>query len=353
MERPLVSVVMPSYNHAEFIAEAIESVLSQTYENFEFIIADDGSKDGSVEIIQQYKDARIHFTAFDENTCFGTCEYIYMQAKGKYIAAICSDDVWNENLLEKYVDFLEEHEEYGCCFCKPGLINERGEELEDDTVFGQDNGTKEMWFRKLYMEGNSICGSTMCIRSSLFRQLAPFRMQYRQLQDYELYLRLLQVDNIYIYPETLVRYRKHVSGENYNMSAATLDVLTRDTNERKYIMLDIMEKLDDDFFISAFAKDLVIQPEMKGFCVECEKFGVMLKAVPVVPVDAALFYYYHHYNNVAFRKSIENDYHISRKDFWNLAGNNLGEITRLTNIINQLMNIIKTKDEELELLKNR
>lgn len=320
MDRPLVSVVMPSYNHAEFIAEAIESVLRQTYDNFEFIIADDGSKDGTVEIIQQYQDPRIRFTAFSENTCFGTCEYIYTCVRGKYIASICSDDVWEETLLEKYVAFLEEHQEFGCCFSKPAVINERGEIIEGSFPFILDNGSRAMWFRKLYMKGNCICGSTMCIRQSVFAKVAPFRMQYRQLQDYELYLRLLQIDNIYIYPETLAKYRIHVSGGNSNISAPTLEVCTRDFMERKYIMLDIMEQIEDSFFIEAFAEDLVLKPGMKGFCTECEKFGVMLKAVPVVPIEAAFFYYYRHYNDKAFRESLETVYGISRKDFWNLVG---------------------------------
>lgn len=352
MDKPLVSVVMPSYNHAEFIAEAIESVLRQTYDNFEFIIADDGSKDGTVEIIQRYQDPRIRFTAFSENTCFGTCEYIYTCARGDYIASICSDDVWDETLLEKYVIFLEEHQEFGCCFSKPAIINECGENVGGNSNFVLDNGSRAMWFKKLYMKGNCICGSTMCIRRSLFVQIAPFRMQYRQLQDYELYLRLLQIDNIYIYPETLAKYRLHTSGENHNMSKPTLDTSTRDLIERKYIMLDIMEKIDDNFFVEAFAEELALKPEMEGFCVECEKFGVMLKSVPCVPIEAAIFYYYRHYNDKVFRESIESVYHISRKDFWKLVGKNADEVFKLMDMVNKLMEIVKMKDAELERLRS-
>ena len=107
MEQVLVSVVMPSYNHKQFVGKAIESVLKQTYTNFEFIIADDGSSDGSWDVISQYQDPRIKFLKYDENTAFGALEYAYGMAKGDYIATLASDDMWKEELLEKYIAFLE------------------------------------------------------------------------------------------------------------------------------------------------------------------------------------------------------------------------------------------------------
>lgn len=358
MEKPLVSVVMSSYNHAEYVGKAIESVLNQTYKNIEFIIVDDGSVDNSVEVIRQYQDSRIRFTSFEKNTCFAASEYTYECANGKYIAAICSDDIWQETLIEKYVDFLEKNEEYGACFCKPQIINEQGEAGDDLVVFKDGNVSREEWFRTLYLTGNCICAPSMCLRRSIYEQLKPIRFQFRQLQDYDLWLRILQISNIYIHPEKLVMYRKHESGWNQNISAPSSDVVMRDVVERKYIMLDIMEELENEFFIQAFGNDLQYQPQDERFCLECEKFGIMLKGVPVVPLDAALFYFYRHYDEKEFRESIENVYHISRKDLWNLAGRDQWEIDKMIETINKLVqeqtaiySELRRKDEEIAALR--
>lgn len=363
MEQVLVSVVMPSYNHREYVGRAIESVLRQTYENFEFIIADDGSTDGSPEVISQYDDPRIKFIKFEQNTSFGACEYIYQQAKGKYIASICSDDMWKETLLEKYVAFLQEHEEYGCCFCKPDIIDENDNIVEDseyNKIFTSENHTKEQWFRKFYLEGNFICAPSMCLRRSLYEKLGSFRFQFRQLQDYEFWMRLVQISNIYIYPENLIMYRIHQEGDNKNISAPTKEVSIRGRMERKYIMYDIMENVEDKFFIKAFENDFIRKPDAEGFCVECEKFGVMLNT-PVVPAHAAIFYYYKHYNESKFRNCLENYYQVSRGEFWNLTGadhdqwyeniKNRNRAAQLSELVNSLKQELAQKDAELNAIK--
>ncbi len=328
MEQPLVTVVMPCYNHAAYVGRAIESVLKQTYTNFEFIIGDDASTDQSVEIIKQYTDPRIQLITFEENIGFGACEYIYTLAKGKYIASICSDDMWVESLLEKYIAFMEAHEEYGSVFCIPDIIDENDTIVpQAQILFQSENTTQAEWFKRLYLTGNCICGSTMCLRRSMYDQLGGFRFQYRQLQDYEYWLRLLQIKNIYIYPESLAMYRLHYNNENPNISMATPEVQLRDMMERKYIMFDIMENMDPEFFLHTFRDMLILPPESEGFCLDCEKFAVMIHA-PAVPAHASVFYYFKHYNDPVFRYHIETYYGVSRKAFWNLTGSNIDPISR-------------------------
>ena len=100
-ETPKVSVIMSSYNHEKYVAEAIESVLRQSYTNFEFLIADDGSTDKTVQEIKKFTDERISFFEYKENTSFQTIDILTKKAKGKYIAQIGSDDVWREDKLEQ------------------------------------------------------------------------------------------------------------------------------------------------------------------------------------------------------------------------------------------------------------
>lgn len=356
MKQPLVSVVMPSYNHADYVGRAIESVLQQTYINFEFIIADDGSVDESAEIISQYTDSRIRFMRVEKNTGFGAYEYALEQAQGEYIATIASDDMWEETLLETYIGFLEENKEYGCCFCPPKVIDENDNIIENSEfyqVFTTENKTKEEWFKQLYLKGNAICAPSMCIRKSIYDKVGIFRFQYKQLQDYEYWLRLVQVCNFYIYPERLIKYRVHKEGNNKNISAHTQDSLVRGRIETKYILFDIMENLEPDFFLNAFADDLILKPHTDGFCVECEKFGVMLKNSLS---DPAIYYYFKHYNNYEFRNSLENYYGIVRKEFWELTGTdhdkwyenvkNKNKVVILTRMVQELLQELRTKEQQ-------
>ncbi len=363
MKRPLVSVVMPSYNHGEFVGRAIESVLGQTYENFEFIIADDGSTDNSAEVISQYKDSRIRFIRFEKNTSFGACEYIYEQAQGKYIAGICSDDMWKETLLEKYVFFLENNEEYGCCFCKPEIVDANDAPIEDtifNKVFTEQNLSRGQWFRKLYLTGNCLCAPSMCLRRELYEKIGPLRFQYRQIQDWEYWMRLLQVSNIYIYPETLCRYRVHSEGENHNISSPTKESLVRGRIESKYVLLDIMEHTTPDFFMEAFQEDLILEPTAEGFCIECEKFRVMLKSAYA---DTAINYYFKHYNERKFRECVERFYNVPRSEFWNLTGidfdywyENIINMKKTEELMKQVCALkqqLSETQEELNELKNK
>lgn len=106
----LVSIIMPSYNTASYIAESIQSVIDQTYKNWELIIVDDHSTDGTVGIIEKFADKRIHFFINEKN--FGAAfsrNRALKEAKGKYIAFLDSDDRWNRRKLEIQLKFMEKY----------------------------------------------------------------------------------------------------------------------------------------------------------------------------------------------------------------------------------------------------
>lgn len=106
--RKLVSIIMPSFNTAQHISCAIQSVLDQTYKSFELIIVDDGSTDHSKEIIQSFDDTRIVFIALEKNQGPQYVRNLALsKAKGEYIAFLDSDDFWEKDKLEKQIDFME------------------------------------------------------------------------------------------------------------------------------------------------------------------------------------------------------------------------------------------------------
>lgn len=116
MKQPLVSVLMPAYNAEKYITEAIESILNQTYKNFEFIIIDDCSTDKTWKIIQKYqkKDQRIIIFRNKENLNLGkTLNLGINNAKGKYIARMDADDISLPYRLEMQVKFLEDNPRVG------------------------------------------------------------------------------------------------------------------------------------------------------------------------------------------------------------------------------------------------
>lgn len=321
-KKPLVSVCMPCYNHEEFVGQAIQSVLGQTYTNFELIIVDDVSRDHSVEVIKSFADPRIRLTVMEENTGFGATEYMFQQIRGEFVCWLDSDDTWEPSILEKYMELFQEHEEYGGCVCKPFVIDKDGNHLTEHlfcSLFSDENMSKEEWFRKIYLEGNCLCSSSMCIRKSIYDQVGTFQFQYKQVHDYEFWLRFLQVAEIYMYPESLASYRVHWEGENANFSTPSPEVNRREEIERAYILLEAMENVPEEFFVKAFSNLLKVHPGEEGFCLECEKFWVM-KNTKNCRLLSVVFYYYRHYQESNFKRYGKTVYGITNNMIYQMAG---------------------------------
>ena len=107
----LVSIIMPSYNTAKFIAETIDSVLAQTYSNWELIIVDDCSKDDTDAVVAAYTDPRIHYLKNETNSGAALSRNRALrEAKGRWIAFLDSDDLWLPEKLEKQIAFMEEEQ---------------------------------------------------------------------------------------------------------------------------------------------------------------------------------------------------------------------------------------------------
>lgn len=105
----LVSIIMPNYNSAKFIRDTIDSVVAQTYQNWELIIVDDCSSDNSLEIIQQYEDSRIHVIKNTVNSGAAISRNNAIEvANGRWIAFLDSDDLWEQNKLKEQLEFMNE-----------------------------------------------------------------------------------------------------------------------------------------------------------------------------------------------------------------------------------------------------
>ena len=148
----LVSVIVTSYNHAEFLPQRMQSLLEQTYENIEIIVVDDCSTDNSAQVLEQYKNERhVKLEYLSENRGYANaCNHGVNLSKGEYIIFAECDDYNESDHIELLVDILNENEKVGVAFCKSNIVDETGEFQEDDFQF------REKKFQLLHSKNSLI-----------------------------------------------------------------------------------------------------------------------------------------------------------------------------------------------------
>lgn len=214
ISKPKVSVAIASYNHVDYIGVAIDSVLKQSFQDFEIIVTDDGSTDGTADVVETYSDRRIKLKRFTSNkgACFATNNAI-SRSQGEYIAILSSDDAFFPNKLQKQVDFLDANPQIGAVFAYPEMINEAGEKLPPEeqanqsSIFKENNKSQVEWIWRLF-HFNCLCHPSVLIRRACYEKVGLYNPSLRSLPDYEMWVRLLQKTNIHIIHEPLIKMRK-------------------------------------------------------------------------------------------------------------------------------------------------
>lgn len=202
--KPTVSVLMPVYNAEKYLSKSIESVLNQTFEDFEFLIFNDGSVDKTKEIIESYQDNRIRF--FDNTENQGYLVHLnngIEKTRGKYIARIDADDIALPNRLEKQVEFLEKNPDFAIVGSLIDIIDENGNYIEQK----ENNFTpQELKFRLFYK--NDFIHSSITGRTDIFKKYF-YNSDFYTAEDYFLWSEISKQYKVAIYPEVLVLYRHH------------------------------------------------------------------------------------------------------------------------------------------------
>ncbi len=216
---PMVSVIMPVYNTAPFLKEAIESVLTQSFSDYEFLIIDDASTDGSLDIIKNFKDERIKIILNENNLgIIATRNKGLELAKGKYIAKMDSDDVSLPSRFEKQVDFLEKHPEVAIVASKLSLINENG---IDKGYWHEDiHATSAEEIKRTMPVINCVGQSTVMMRADIVKKTG-YNKNYKYNEDWGLWLDVLNAGyQIAKLDEVLVRYRVHSNSSSSSANMA-------------------------------------------------------------------------------------------------------------------------------------
>ena len=200
MEDKLVSIIMPTYNCAKFIGKTIESVIAQTYENWELIIIDDCSKDNTEEVVSEYKDNRIKYHRLENNSGAAVARTEAMKkASGRYMAFLDSDDLWKKDKLEKQLEFMNKNN-YNFTCTEYEQIDEEGNKLNKVIKV-----KKRADYNRILLDcpvGNSTVMYNV-------EKLGKFEVpNIRKRNDDALWLQILKKEKyIYGMPDILMEYR--------------------------------------------------------------------------------------------------------------------------------------------------
>lgn len=238
MDLPLISVLLPVYNSEKYVKSSIESILNQTYTNFEIIVVDDGSSDNTEAIIKKIQDKRVNYYKNEKNlTLAPTLNKGLLLCRGKYIARMDADDVSLPERFQKQVDFLEKNPDY--------LLVGSAYYVERDGVL---KGVRRhvLSYKKLKSKllfGNNISHPSVMINRQLLLDSGElYNEAFRYAQDYDLWTRLIinyKMGNLF---DPLIIYRRYEGVSSMEKSSITNENFMK--SQINYI-LNLFDSIDE------------------------------------------------------------------------------------------------------------
>lgn len=242
---PKVSVIMPVYNGQEFLRETMDSVLNQTFTDFEFIIINDASKDSTEEIIKSYEDDRIVYLKNEQNLgVAGALNRGLENAKGEYVARIDADDIAMPERFQKQVEFMDKHPDVGVC----------GSHIR---IFEQDGAERDFKYSELDAElrvdmlfNSAFAHPAVMLRKSVLDKNKIFyNRDFEKAEDYRMWYDIMRVSKGYNLQEPLLRYRHHQN----QVTKVKVEEQTVAVNKMRKVMYDTLN-LDTEEYLDLFTK---------------------------------------------------------------------------------------------------
>lgn len=209
MTTPAVSVAMSVYNGERFLREAIDSILAQTFTDFEFVILDDGSSDSTRAIIDDYaaRDSRIRAIFRENRGLIVSLNQLLAESRAPLIARMDADDIAHRERFAQQVVFLGDNPDHGVVGCWTADIDEDGSRY---TIRGRDHPLTHSEFLLAIEEGGPLlCHPGVIFRRDLVRSVGGYHAAFKHCEDLDLWLRLASVTRIANLPERLVYYRHY------------------------------------------------------------------------------------------------------------------------------------------------
>ena len=320
-DKPRIAFFMSAYNHENYVAEAMDSILHQTYPHWELFVADDGSSDRTPEIISSYKDERIHFFPLKENTRFaGAVEMLYDMIQPldfDFIHGMASDDKLDPRKLEKQVSFFQAHPEYAACFTWDKVIFEEGAASFPEDYSHLPNLSRYAWMRYFYQHGNCFNPNSALIRKDVFYELDTINERYSMLGDYRLWFMIAAKYPIYLLQEDLTHYRRHDS----NASNAAWEKMLQSAIENGRIMQDVFRLMSKDDFRRAFYPFLAHKDCSSEEAYLAEQFIVLANGKSPGRRQTAIDLYFDHSSNRSFTSLLKDIYGVDNAEFAYMKGN--------------------------------
>jgi len=223
IDDPLVSVVVPSYNHEAYIEECLLSIINQTYKSIEVIVIDDGSKDHSCEILDRMQKQYGFVLVFQENQGVSKTlnKAIRRYAHGKYINCLASDDFMMLDKIEKQVRFLEENPDVDLVFGKVYMVDEKSQIMKDRKIFEPfDEPVKHIPF-ELLIENNRVPAPSVMFRREIWEKCEGFN-EDTVIEDFDLWLKIAYAGKMVYLNDYFACYRWHWQ----NVSTQVLKIYT-------------------------------------------------------------------------------------------------------------------------------
>ena len=245
---PLISVIIPAYNHERFIGAAIESVINQSLTDFELIIVNDGSTDGTEDVVKKYDDSRLRYFYQENQDAYNTINRGISLARGQYISILNSDDIYTIDRLEKLLAVCESNNAV-CAFSDVIPIDDENNEFTDPSLWWNVwyRTNRDHYFSCSDLYAALLRGNLMVTTSNLFmtaeasKQIGSFS-SLRYLHDYDFILRMIHAFPgrvKYLDDQRLVYYRIH--GGNTLSEAAVIGRQQDKELIRKYMLEAIPE----------------------------------------------------------------------------------------------------------------
>ncbi|MDH6354844.1 glycosyltransferase involved in cell wall biosynthesis [Dysgonomonas sp. PH5-45] len=218
---PKVSVLMPVYNAGEYLGEAIDSIIAQTFTDWELVIINDGSTDGSGDVARKYTDPRIRCLCNDKNRgLIYTRNRLIDEATGEYLAFLDSDDVSLPERLARQVNFLDKNIDYALCGTWGRMIDSDGRYLRKMNLSDRCED-----IRCTLLFTNTFIQSSIMVRGDVLRQ-HPYAADFPLAEDYDLFSRLSEIYKLANLPSCLTLYRWHYT----NISQAKKELMNSCVN---------------------------------------------------------------------------------------------------------------------------
>lgn len=244
---PLVSVIIPCYNSENYISQAVESALQQTYKNIEVIVIDDGSVDNSYAILKSYNH-QIKLLIHPEHKNMGvsfTRKAGINEAKGQWIAFLDADDVWDSQKIEHQVKKLENFPEAILCHTKAKVVYDEGlseKDYKNDFSISEHQVLYRLTEQASFLKSNNICNSSVLVRKDNIQNVSFEAPQLFQFEDWLLWILLSQQGFFLFLPEETTFYRYHTTSS----TAKILSNELRTKYSQLELLLTLVSRIDDE-----------------------------------------------------------------------------------------------------------